>query len=398
MNDDENEDIESGLDVLKDTVGDIVDEDTESPLGQVMVDAAERPTVESRPFRGMLVKELEEASKRLMAKPAAPSSPLDRLIERFNVPTGKSGDLFVARQQREQERAKADAERRKELMNVLAKLEQTESQGILEKQREEAARQKALQGEKDPESFRALVRRAEASNRTVPEQIEWEANLKRPPPPKSPGIEALDRKIGNDYAEWISREGAKSATNVKKLKNAMNRLKTDKNITGPVSGYVVENFPTLASVIYPEAKDIKSIVESVVQQDLRQILGGQFAAAENTELIKRAYDPTIGDERNFARLELLLNQIEEVTGSKTSAFDYLNKNGTMAGFEYKQKRVTPDDFLTESDIKKLEGKKPDRKGTPETKVIDGETWNLFIDNNGNKAYVSPDGLRFEEVK
>jgi hypothetical protein len=156
MNDDENEDIESGLDVLKDTVGDIVDEDTESPLGQVMADAAERPTVESRPFRGMLVKELEEAGKRLMAKPAAPSSPLDRLIERFNVPTGKSGDLFAARQQREQERAKTDAERRKELMNVLAKLEETESQGILERQREETARQKALQGSGETTRTRSL--------------------------------------------------------------------------------------------------------------------------------------------------------------------------------------------------------------------------------------------------
>lgn len=144
MNDDENEDIESGLDVLKDTEEDILDEDVESPLGQA-VEIAEPLVAQPRPFRSMLVKELEEASKRLMAKPEKPPSALDRLIERFNVPTGKSGDLFAARQQRDQERATADAERRKELMNILSKLEQAESQGITEQQRiEESKRRSAL--------------------------------------------------------------------------------------------------------------------------------------------------------------------------------------------------------------------------------------------------------------
>lgn len=191
MNDDENEDIESGLDVLKDTVGDIVDEDTESPLGQVMVDAAERPTVESRPFRGMLVKELEEASKRLMAKPAAPSSPLDRLIERFNVPTGKSGDLFAARQQREQERAKTDAERRKELMGILSRQEKLESQDVTERQRIEAARQKALQGPAQTAYMRNLEDRARMLGITPEELVRRDQEVKERQPP-SEGISSVE--------------------------------------------------------------------------------------------------------------------------------------------------------------------------------------------------------------
>ena len=173
MNDEE--DLETGLDVLRDTVGDMAEEDDESeggPLTAAVQDAltGAAPAKVERPVREMLMRELEEARNRLVAKPAAPSSPLDRLIERFSVPTGKSGSLFVARRERDIERAKEDERRKADLLTLLSKQEQLESAGITEQQRIEAARAKAMQGPEDTAYMRNLAYRAKLLGIT-PEEL-----------------------------------------------------------------------------------------------------------------------------------------------------------------------------------------------------------------------------------
>jgi hypothetical protein len=160
MNDEE--ELETGLDVLRDTVGDMAEEDDESgggPLTAAVQDAltGAAPTKVERPVREMLMRELEEARNRLVAKPAAPSSPLDRLIERFGGPTGKSGNLMVARRERAAEQAKKDEERRADLLTLLSRQEQFESSDINEQRRIEAARAKAAQKPKLATSAQEII-------------------------------------------------------------------------------------------------------------------------------------------------------------------------------------------------------------------------------------------------
>jgi hypothetical protein len=148
MNDEE--ELETGLDVLRDTVGDMAEEDDESGGGPLTAAveqslAGAAPTRVERPVREMLMRELEETRRRLTKPREVPSSPLDRLIERFSVPTGKSGSLLVARRERDIERAKEDEERRADLLTLLSKQEQLESADINEQDRIAAARAKAAQ-------------------------------------------------------------------------------------------------------------------------------------------------------------------------------------------------------------------------------------------------------------
>jgi len=51
-------------------------------------------------------------------------------------------------------------------------------------------------------------------------------------------------------------------------------------------------------------------VARVSQKELRQILGGQFAAKEGEQLIKRAFNPGQDEGENVLRVESLLRQLE----------------------------------------------------------------------------------------
>ena len=129
---------------------------------------------------------------------------------------------------------------------------------------------------------------------------------------------------------------------------------------------------TAASAFYPEAQNVKDVIESVVQEDLRAILGGQFAQLEAKELIKRAYNPRLDEKQNLARVQLLLAQIKNVINLRQNLFDYFEKNETTQGFKFE---MDPNKLLlTDEDTKKLDagmsvedvlaGKPLPKKGEP----------------------------------
>ena len=90
-----------------------------------------------------------------------------------------------------------------------------------------------------------------------------------------------------------------------------------------------------------------------MQEDLRAILGGQFAQLEAKELIKRAYNPRLSEKQNLARVQLLLAQIKNVTNLRQSLFDYFAENNTTQGFDFK--KLDPNKLLlTDEDTRKLD--------------------------------------------
>ncbi len=376
MNDEE--ELETGLDVLRETVGDMAEEDDESEGGPLTAAveqslAGATPTRVERPVREMLMRELEEARNRLVAKPAAPSSPLDRLIERFGGPTGKSGNLMVARRERAAEQAKKDEERRADLLTLLSKQEQLESADINEQERIAAARAKAAgkpRGYELPylQDMRSRLIQERSSldprdprfldlNKRIQEidiRIEYLGGQRAKGSEKpSPAQAAIDKKFGEEYANWIfGGAGVQSAARIAKINDAVLQLQSREDISGPVVGYTLENLPTVASVVYPEAQDVKDVVESVVQTDLRAILGGQFAQKEGEALIKRAYNPRLKEEQNIKRLQLLAMQMQKVGDEKNRAMKYFGENETMRGYQFVP--YTADDFLTPDQLRRLD--------------------------------------------
>jgi hypothetical protein len=174
------------------------------------------------------------------------------------------------------------------------------------------------------------------------------------------GEKALDKKIGEEYSNWVvGGGGVQSASRISRINDIISRLETDPDISGPVVGVVLENLPTVASVLYPEAQDAKDVVESVVQTDLRAILGGQFAQKEGEALIKRAYNPRLDEKANARRLKILTLQMKMVNDEKNRAMQYFGEKGTIKGYTFRP--FTAGDFLTEDQLKRLdEGETPEQ--------------------------------------
>ena len=180
-------------------------------------------------------------------------------------------------------------------------------------------------------------------------------------PKPTPGEKAMDTEVGKDLAKWtIGGEGARSAARQRRLMDVADTLLSGKNITGPLLGWFTENMPGTFSMTETGQRAIntKDIIESVVQTDLRAILGGQFAQEEGKALIKRAYNPRLTEEQNAARIKLLLKQMQKASEEKNRAASYFNEKGTIKGFKFSQ--YSPDDFLTDEQIKMLDaGMSPD---------------------------------------
>ena len=83
----------------------------------------------------------------------------------------------------------------------------------------------------------------------------------------------------------------------------------------------------------PEAENVKGLVGQVVQQSLRETLGGQFAQKEGEALIQRAYDEALPPEMNAARLRALFMQLQSIAQSKQAMYDYVKDRGTLEGYQ-----------------------------------------------------------------
>lgn len=179
-------------------------------------------------------------------------------------------------------------------------------------------------------------------------------------PEETVGEKALNKKIGEEYADWVVRGGAvQSASRISRINDIVSKLGKRTDISGPVVGFAVESLPTIASVLYPDAQDAKDVVESVVQTDLRAILGAQFAQKEGEALIKRAYNPRLGEEKNSRRLRLLALQMQMVNDEKNRAMTYFAENkGSMKGYTFRP--FTANDFLTSDQLERLDkGESPE---------------------------------------
>lgn len=173
----------------------------------------------------------------------------------------------------------------------------------------------------------------------------------------------VDKTFAKDYADFVAAGGATDTQRqISELKEVSKSLEDIDTASGKFIGLVPK---VVRDIVTPEGAALQDIVESVVQRNLRVILGAQFTEKEGQRLIERAYNPRLDESVNKKRVDNLIKQIEEAADAKKAAAEYYEQNGTLQGFKGKVFN-SADDFLSEepASAPKQEGPEP---GT----VLDG---------------------------
>ena len=108
----------------------------------------------------------------------------------------------------------------------------------------------------------------------------------------------------------------------------------DMNLTGPVLGRVpVDGAFGVRDAFNPQSVDVQQRIEQVVQQGLRETLGGQFAQQEGDRLIARAFNPKQEESVNIKRLIPLFELFRRAKAERDRQRAYFAENQTIAGYE-----------------------------------------------------------------
>ena len=145
---------------------------------------------------------------------------------------------------------------------------------------------------------------------------------------------AVDTKFGKEYADYFAGGGINSLEkNVEELDRAIKIIEQSKE--GDTSGKVIGLADKTGQLTFvsPLAADVKDIIGGVAQSNLRQVLGGQFAAKEGEALLQRAYDTGQTKDNNLKRLRALYSQASKTVEDKKAAAQYYEQFGTLKGFK-----------------------------------------------------------------
>ena len=108
----------------------------------------------------------------------------------------------------------------------------------------------------------------------------------------------------------------------------------DMNLTGSALGRVpVDGILGVRDVFNPQSVDVQQRIEQVVQQGLRETLGGQFAQQEGDRLIARAFNPKQEESVNIKRLIPLFELFRRAKAERDRQRAYFAENQTIAGYE-----------------------------------------------------------------
>lgn len=461
MNDDEMEDTSSGLDSLRSSLSSAIRRG--GPLSSVIerslekagvpksieVDYEPMPMEERRApsrdtrFRDELMAQLEEAKQKLLTPKPEPKTVLEKLARQFVIPTGKSGDIFIARQERAEKEAQDEMKRRETILNLTAKqaeMERQQEEALAEAERrraEAAAKGAAKPDEYSPSEGRQYVFTdpvaAGVASGRAPQvfkkdrgygYIDDEDNFRqaREAPTGTRvvtsgalnptaiakfderQIQFTDELIGlekmQDYFKNVSSldRGFKTLAN-KFTANLKNFL--GKKIDG-------KEFDTLTADAKKEALlgalrlEVlgPGVLTEIDAQRLIRTLGGDVNQWFNPDLVaSRLADIYKEKYQRTERLSRMLKRDSTFHGYDPEEFS-LKLPSTLGG-DVLRERKPP----RERTPPPAGGARPPAAGTttpavttlPATKVIRGQTWTLMIDPQGIKAYVSPDGKKYEEV-
>lgn len=151
------------------------------------------------------------------------------------------------------------------------------------------------------------------------------------PKVKTTGENALDRNFAKTYNEYINEGGASTVdTNIKKMENVLNKLKSGEVTTGGIGGLTPQN--KLGALVNPKLIAAQQELESAIQGTLRPILGAQFTEKEGMMILSRAFNPALPVEDNIKKLETAIDDLKKRGKIMQESTNYFEENGTLSGF------------------------------------------------------------------
>ena len=161
-------------------------------------------------------------------------------------------------------------------------------------------------------------------------------------PVLTPAQEQADKKFAEEYVLWRNTGGMPTLNRqLGQLQDALNILRTNDTISGPVLGRMPK---WIQQAVDARAPDVRAQVEDVIQRSLKQVLGGQFAAIEATQLLARAYDPEQQERSNVDRIQRVVDELRGMGAAKEASARFFEKTGTLQGFTQKETDKVLDEF------------------------------------------------------
>jgi hypothetical protein len=446
----------SGLDVLRSSLGSAME--SGGPLASVIRRSMEKAgvpeeiSVDYEPYRAPeremparqtqyrdeLMRQLQSTTEKLLTPKPEPKNLLEALSRRFVMPTGKSGDLLIARQERAAKEEEEDLKRREAILSILdkqARLEREQEEDLARARAAEAeARAKGAKpsAEYSPSEGRQYVFKdgaaAGVAEGRAPQvfkkdlgygYIDDEGDF-RPAREAPAGTRVVTSGALNPVAlskfddrqlkfteELIGLEKMqdyfKNVTSLDRgFKNLANRFIADiKNFIGkPIEG---KQFSTLEASAQQQALlgAIRlevlggGVLTEIDAQRLINTLGGDMASGRmNPDLVAARLKSLYKEKHQRADLQSrMLKRDANYFGYDPEEFS-LTVPATLGGDVLRSKPPA------EKPKEKPAAPRPPAAGAnlPMTKRVGNETWTLKVDAKGNRAYVSPDGKKFEEVR
>jgi hypothetical protein len=146
----------------------------------------------------------------------------------------------------------------------------------------------------------------------------------------TPGQLKVDQDFATTYNEWRASGGYQALENkLVQLDDAIKILESGDTISGPLIGRLPK---WVRQAINPDGPNVQQQVEKVVQESLKQVLGGQFAAREADQLFQRSIDPTAQEAANVKRIRAQIDDLRAKAVNQEAAAQYFEENGTLVGF------------------------------------------------------------------
>lgn len=152
-------------------------------------------------------------------------------------------------------------------------------------------------------------------------------------PQQQPQTEAqkeFDRRVAREVADWTTGGRATTAANLARLDDAVNQLRTNPRITGPIAGIGTVN---VRQITNPRSAAMQQQVQNAIQASLKETLGGAFARVEGEQLLDRAFAPRMQEEENIRRIQIVADMTREAAAAKDALAQYINENGTAIGYQ-----------------------------------------------------------------
>lgn len=145
-----------------------------------------------------------------------------------------------------------------------------------------------------------------------------------------------DQVAGESIADWRSGGAERFSTNITRLGNVINEIDANPegNYSGLMAGNVMEWGGGTGRSLMDDAAWAKQQVGAVVQQLLRETLGGQFAYKEGEALLERAWDPYLSTEDNVASVKILMEDMVRRKQRMDELSQYMDVNQTARGFRH----------------------------------------------------------------